>query len=107
MALKEMCEELGCLDHYLTIYRGASELAHGGAHGLGEEMLGLVEGQQLPEYKLPFVLLTAVTYHKGAWGFVAKCSPVWLRSSDLTPCGPKSSRSCRIRCWKQLVAQLL
>ena len=85
VTLKEMCEELGCLDHYLTIYRGASELAHGGAHGLGEEMLGLVEGQQLPEYKIAYVLLTAVTYHEWVVGVCCEVFPSMAKDFRLDP----------------------
>ena len=63
VSLKEMCDELGCLDQYETMYRGASELAHGGALGLGQEMVALVTGQPRPEHEIPPILLTALIYH--------------------------------------------
>ena len=62
--LKEMCRELDCLDHYLTMYRFASQLAHGGAHGLDREMLALVDKPLMAESEMPGVLVTAVTYHQ-------------------------------------------
>ena len=61
--LKEMCTELDCLDQYETMYRGASELAHAGALGLGQEMVALVSGQPRPEHEMPSILLTALIYH--------------------------------------------
>ena len=58
-----MCEELGCLDHYRTMYRSASELAHGGAHRMAKEIMELSGRQQRPNYELPSVLLTALIYY--------------------------------------------
>lgn len=61
--MKEMCEEIDCLDDYLTMYRSASEVAHGGAHGMALEMLQLFGNQQRPDYELPAVLLSVLIYY--------------------------------------------
>lgn len=62
--LKEMCTELDCLDHYSTMYRSASQLAHAGAQGLGREILALIDKPLMAETEMPGVLLTAVTYYQ-------------------------------------------
>ena len=62
--LKKMCTELDCLNHYLTMYRSTSQLAHAGAQGLGREMLAWLEKPLMAETEIPGVLLTAVTYHQ-------------------------------------------
>ena len=69
--VREMCKEVGCLDDYLTMYRIASELAHGGAHGIGVEMLELSGEQQMPDYELPAVLLGALNYYR--WVIETSC----------------------------------
>ena len=68
--LSEMCEDLNCLDHYWTMYRASSEVAHGGAHEMGSTMLEMLDYKQRPDYQLPSVLLTALTY----FGWVAEIS---------------------------------
>ena len=69
--LKGMCDALGCLDDYFTMYRGASELAHGGGHGVGLEMLELLGKQQRPDYELPGVLLSALIHY--GWVIDTSC----------------------------------
>ena len=61
--MKAMCEELECLDHYYTMYRSASELAHSGAHGIALELMDLSGRQQRPDFELSKVLLTALIYY--------------------------------------------
>ena len=62
-SLATMCEELGCLEHYRTMYRSSSELAHGGAHGMAIEIMTLSGRRQRPNYELSGVLLTALIYY--------------------------------------------
>ena len=62
--LKEMCIEIGCLNHYLTMYRLASESTHGGAHELALTTLELTGRQKRPDWQFPAVLLAAVIYFK-------------------------------------------
>ena len=66
--LRVMCQELNCMDHYSTIYRAASHVAHGGAFGIGQSMLELVGYAPRPDYVMPGILLTAITY----FGWVAE-----------------------------------
>lgn len=61
--LKDMCEEIGCLDDYFTMYRSASELAHGGGHGIGAEILNLLGEKSRPSYEFPGILLGATLYY--------------------------------------------
>ena len=61
--LKEMCGELGCLGQYETIYRGSSEMAHGGGRTIGLEMEALVSEQPMLQYVVSNALLKALIYH--------------------------------------------
>ncbi|MCY4365190.1 MAG: DUF5677 domain-containing protein [Chloroflexi bacterium] len=63
MPLKNMCAELGWLGQYETIYRGSSEMAHGGARTIGLEMAALVSDQPMLQYVVSNALLKALTYH--------------------------------------------
>ena len=66
--LKAMCQELNCMEHYSTIYRGASHVAHGGAHSMHLSILELVGYAPRLDYEMPGILLTAITY----FGWVAE-----------------------------------
>ncbi|MCE2463309.1 MAG: hypothetical protein J4F46_05265 [Dehalococcoidia bacterium] len=68
--LKEMCKDLNCLNHYWTMYRASSEVAHGGAYEIDSTMLELIGYQQRPDWELPKDLLSALTY----FGWVAEIS---------------------------------
>ena len=61
--LKQMCEEIGFLDQYNTMYRHASEAANGGAHGMAIELLEHLGTGRRPEWEIPGVLITALTYY--------------------------------------------
>ena len=61
--LKEMCGELGLLDDYDTMYRHASESAHGGGHGMPLLLLELSGVEKRPEWMLPGVVLGGLEYY--------------------------------------------
>ena len=63
VTLKNMCDELGWLGEYETIYRGSSEMAHGGARAIGLEILALVSEQPMLQYVVSFALLKALIYY--------------------------------------------
>ena len=52
--VKTMCEDIGCLEHYQTMYRSTSATAHSGASGIG------TVGQLTPEWKLATLMVTAL-----------------------------------------------
>ena len=66
--LKTMCEELNCLDDYWTMYRGTSHVAHAGAHGMHLSISCLLGYAPRPDFEMPGILLTAITY----FGWVAE-----------------------------------
>ena len=57
VTLEYMCGELGWLGQYKTIYRGSSEMAHGGARAIGLEIPALVSKQPMLQYAVSFALL--------------------------------------------------
>ena len=61
--VKKMCFELGWLGEYETIYRGSSEIAHGGARTIGLEISALVSEQPMLQYVVSNALLKALVYH--------------------------------------------
>jgi hypothetical protein len=61
--LKQMCEDVGLLDHYYTMYRMASEAAHGGAHGMATELLEHMGIEQRPQWEVSGALVTALIYY--------------------------------------------
>ena len=61
--LKEMCEEVGLLDDYETVYRLSSEHAHGGGHGMAQDSLVAVGLDRIPDWEPSGVLHTAITYY--------------------------------------------
>ena len=63
VTLKGMCGELGCLGEYETIYRGSSEIAHGGARTIGLEMRAMVSEQPMLQNVVSHALLKALVYH--------------------------------------------
>ena len=63
--LRKMCEELELSDHYETVYRVSSEHAHGGGHGMALNLLDAYGLGRVPDWELPGILCTAITYH--AW----------------------------------------
>ena len=62
--LKLMCEELGYLEDYKTMYRLASETAHSGAHGMAIELLEHLGLERRPDWEIPGILITALTYYR-------------------------------------------
>ena len=90
--LKDMCGELGCLGQYETIYRGSSEMAHGGARTIGLEMAALVSEQPMLQYVVSNALLKALTYHFWVEGVCCevfpgmaldiKRNPLWLKQRN-------------------------
>ena len=58
-----MCKELGLLDHYDTVYRLSSENAHGGGHGMAQDLLVASGQEQIPDWQSPGILHTALVYH--------------------------------------------
>ncbi|MDE2780647.1 MAG: DUF5677 domain-containing protein [Chloroflexota bacterium] len=79
--LRKMCEEIGCLDHYFTMYRSSSELAHSGAHGLGVEILELMGRQPMPDYEPPGILVSALVYY--SWVVEIACETLPYLSRDI------------------------
>ena len=75
----EMCEEVGCLDLYQTMYRATSEVAHGGAHGMSIDMLVLIRQETRPGYQFPAILLGATEYYD--WVVQVSCN-VFLYIED-------------------------
>ena len=73
--MKDMCGELGCLDQYETIYRGSSEMAHGGARTIGLEMAASVSGQPMLRYVVSHALLKALVYHFWVEGVCCEVFP--------------------------------
>ena len=63
--LRKMCEELELSDHYETVYRLSSEHAHGGGHGMALDLLVAYGLGRVPDWELPGILHTAITYY--AW----------------------------------------
>lgn len=66
--LRAMCQELNCMEHYSTIYRSASHVAHGGAYSMHLSILEIVGYAPRLDYEMPGILLTAITY----FGWVAE-----------------------------------
>ena len=73
--LKDMCGELGWLGQYETIYRGSSEMAHGGARTIGLEMAALVSEQPMLQYVVSDALLKALIYHFWVEGVCCEVFP--------------------------------
>ena len=90
--LKYMCGELGLLGQYKTIYRGSSEMAHGGARTIGLEMAALVSEQPMLQYVVSNALLKALIYHSWVEGVCCevfpgmaldiKRNPLWLKQCN-------------------------
>ena len=59
-----MCKEIGCLDHFYTMYRATSEVAHSGAHQMGSDMLELMGIQTMKPFHIPVTLFTAIDYFR-------------------------------------------
>ncbi|MDE2939145.1 MAG: DUF5677 domain-containing protein [Chloroflexota bacterium] len=79
--LRSMCEEIGCLDLYFTMYRGSSELAHSGAHGMGTEILELMGRQPMPDYEPPGIIVSALVYY--CWVVEISCETLPYLSRDI------------------------
>ena len=73
--LKQMCEDMGLLDHYYTMYRLASEAAHGGAHGMATELSEHKDIEQRPQWEVPGALVTALTYYRWVVEVTCKALP--------------------------------
>ena len=65
VSVRKMCVELGCLGEYETIYRGSSEIAHGGARTIGLEISALVSEQPMLQHVVSLALLKALIYYFG------------------------------------------
>ncbi len=59
-----MCKEIGCLDHFYTMYRATSEVAHSGAHQMSSTMLELMGIQTMKPFNIPVTLFTAIDYFR-------------------------------------------
>ena len=73
--LKGMCGELGCVGEYETIYRGSSEMAHGGARTIRLEMAALLSEQPMLQYVVSNALLKALVYHFWVEGVCCEVFP--------------------------------
>ena len=78
--LKQICEELGLLNHYDTFYRHASEAAHGGAHGMATELLEHLGIEQRPQWETPGTLITALVYYGWIAEIACKTFPYMAES---------------------------
>ena len=61
--LRKMCKELELSDHYETVYRLSSEHAHGGGHGMALDLSVAYGLDRVPDWELPGILYTAITYY--------------------------------------------
>ena len=61
--LRRMCEELGLLGDYNTMYRLTSQRIHGGAYSLPEEFPRLFGRDKTLDWEATIVLLTARLYY--------------------------------------------
>ena len=90
VTLKGMCGELGCLGEYETIYRGSSEIAHGGARTIGLEMRAMVSEQPMlakcgitcliESFGLPFLGRGCLLRSVPSYGFGYKTKPLAVRT---------------------------
>ena len=71
----EMCCDIGWSQHFDTMYRSTSEIAHSGSYRLGKELSGLHKQEAMPEWQLTMVMVTALSYYSDVVRIAAEVFP--------------------------------